>query len=244
MGVRGGLISSALRARAQSLPCAVAQGYQHQREGEAGCEGGRLRGHETAAEQQHDGDEPLEDAPERALGDRRVQLATGGDGVDDQRSGVGGGDKEHQHQHEAEERRDVRQRQRLQHGEQGDFRLLCLHCRDHVGIPAVEVLRHGGPAESIHPDRDHQRRDDQHAGNQFAYCPAARDPGNKQADEGGPRNPPGPVKCRPSVYEVEVLAAHPVTERSDRRQILAEAGYGAGGDVARWPKRQHEHQQQ
>ena len=33
-----------------------------------------------AAQQQRDGDEPLEDAPERALGDWRVQLATGSDG--------------------------------------------------------------------------------------------------------------------------------------------------------------------
>ena len=82
-GARGGLTGSVLRARAQALPCAVAHGRQHQREGETGGEDGRLRGHEAAAEQQRDGDEPLEDAPERALGDRRVQLAAGRDGVDD-----------------------------------------------------------------------------------------------------------------------------------------------------------------
>ena len=46
------------------------------------------------------------------------------------------------------------------------------------------------------------------------------------------------------MHEVEVLAAHPATERFDRREILAEAGHSAGDDVARRPDRQHERQQQ
>ena len=124
--------------RAQALPGAVAHGYQHQRDREAGGECRGLQRHEPAAEQQGDGHDPFERAPEDALGDRRIELSAGGDGVDDQRAGIGRGNEEDDHQHDADDRRQAGERQHLQHPEQGHFRLLRLHRRD---LARLEMVR-------------------------------------------------------------------------------------------------------
>src|SRR3546814_4948232 len=58
---------------------------------------------------------------EDSLADRSIGLATGRDGVDHQRPGVGRGDEEHDHQHDAEKGSEPCQWQVLQHLEELQF---------------------------------------------------------------------------------------------------------------------------
>src|SRR5690606_2050596 len=87
----------------QSFDDGHAAGQQYQGKGQAGGYRHGLQGHQATAEQQGNGQYPFENGPEHPLTDRRVDLATGGDGVDHQRSRVGGGDEEHDDQHHTDE---------------------------------------------------------------------------------------------------------------------------------------------
>ena len=46
------------------------------------------------------------------------------------------------------------------------------------------------------------------------------------------------------MHEIQVATTHPVAERSDRRQIVADAGDEPGQQVESRPHRQHEREQQ
>ncbi len=80
--------------------------------------------------------------------------------------------------------------------------------------------------------------------NERAHGTPARDAGDEHADEGRPREPPRPEEGGPPVQEIGVAAPQPVAERSDRRDIVTEAGNEPKEQVEGGPDRQDEHEQQ
>ena len=72
----------------QPNPQAITHNQDHKGEGNAGGYSRALESVQPPTKQQRDGYQPLKRAPEHPLGHWGVHLAAGGDGVDDQRTGV------------------------------------------------------------------------------------------------------------------------------------------------------------
>ena len=96
----------------------------------------------------------------------------------------------------------------------GDIRLHSLG--DAAGTEELDVQ--GGIAEHGEPDEGGQGRDDQDRTDELAHRAATRHPGDENADERRPGDPPGPVEERPAVLPARLLVGF--GPEAQTRQVL------------------------
>lgn len=110
---------------------------------------------------------------------------------------------------------------------------------------AAEGLLQGAVAEDRHPRQGEAERDEQHAEDEFADRPTARDARDEQADEGRPGDPPGPVEHRPRAQPVAGAAVGVEVEALARQvaEVVADVLHQGVEQVLGRTGEQHEQQQ-
>ncbi len=150
--------------------------------------------------------------PEQALPDRGALLALGGDVVDDEGPGVGGGDEEDADEDHREGRGDIGPRQEVEEVEQQGVDVA--DRVDEALAPLMLAGPDGGVAEHRHPEQVEGGGHEQDAEDEFAHGAATGDTRDEHAHERGPGNPPGPVEQGP-VAEPARLAGLAVGEGAE-----------------------------
>ena len=171
----------------------------------------------------------------------RVEVAVGRHHADDVGPGIGAGDQEDVDQQDAEdvERRGPRQVAEEREQRRGHV----LH--DVLGEPAAaeHLDVEGRAAEDREPEHREQRRDQDHADAELADRAPAADPGDEDADERPPGDPPDQVGQRPAVGPLPqrlVVGEDPERQLDDAAQVVADRGDEDVEDERRRAGEQHE----
>ena len=162
---------------------------------------------------------------------RRALAALGGEDAHHHGGGVRSGDEEDRQDEHDQDRQELGEGQALHHREQHLGRV---H-RVHLAQGAVAIHRDRGAAHDPVGQEQQRGGDEDDSEHELADGPAAGDPGDEDAHEGRPRDPPGPVVHGPRGLEVEGVLApggrapHELEQRAEVSMTPKAAGSAGTG---------------